>query len=169
MQQDTRFSESTQGYRLQILGPSLTPIMRVRVHGSSFSNIQRSPAHHCFTALTCEPPRVEHRARLGVCIRCGCDRFFGVRAREATGINPIHRVGHPASVGRPASVRPGSRPYRRRSRTTAFGQKLVTFVSRETASSRRRCPQGLKARRTAGAPSQAPRRGGTRIASPSRR
>ena len=83
------------------------------------------------------------------------------RAREATGINPLHRRRHPATVGRPASGRPGSRPYRRRSRTTTFGQKLVTFVSRATASSRRRCPRGLEARRAGGAPSQALRGGGT--------
>ena len=83
------------------------------------------------------------------------------RAREATGINPLHRRRHPATVGRPASGRPGSRLYRRWSRTTTFGQKLVTFVSRATASSRRRCPQGLGARRAAGAPSQALRGGGT--------
>ena len=150
-----------KGIACKSLGPSLTPIMRVRVHGSSFSNIQRSPAHHCFTALTCEPPRVEHRARLGVCIRCGCDRFFGTRALEATGINPLHRRRHPATAGRPASGCPGSRLYRRWSRTTTFGQKLVTFVSRATASSRRRCPRGLEARRAAGAPSQALRGGGT--------
>ena len=83
------------------------------------------------------------------------------RAREATGINPLHRRRHPATVGRPASGRPGSRPYRRRSRTTTFGQKLVTFASRATASSRRRCPRGLEARRAGGAPSQALRGGGT--------
>ena len=83
------------------------------------------------------------------------------RGLEATGINPLHRRRHPATVGRPASGRPGSRPYRRRSRTTTFGQKLVTFVSRATASSRRRCPRGLEARRAAGAPSQALRGGGT--------
>ena len=60
---------------------------------------------------------------------------------EATGINPLHRRRHPATVGRPASGRPGSRLYRRWSRTTTFGQKLVTFVSRATVSSRRRCPR----------------------------
>ena len=165
MQRDTRFasSESTQGYRLQIFG-AFTDAHHACTRAwvlQRFSNIQRSPAHHCFTALTVAPPRVENRARLGVCIRCGCDRFFGTRAREATGINPLHRRRHPATVGRPASGRPGSRPYRRRSRTTTFGQKLVTFVSRATASSRRRCPRGLEARRAAGAPSQALRGGGT--------
>ena len=97
LQRDTRFasSESTQGYRLQIFGAfsdAHHACTRAWVL-QRFSNIQRSPARHCFTALTCKPPRVEHRARLGACIRCGCDRFFGVRAREATGINPIHRVG----------------------------------------------------------------------------
>ena len=165
MQRDIRFasSESTQGYRLQIFG-AFTDAHHACTRAwvlQRFSNIQRSPAHHCFTALTVAPPRVENRARLGVCIRCGCDRFFGTRALEATGINPLHRRRHPATAGRPASGCPGSRLYRRWSRTTTFGQKLVTFVSRATASSRRRCPRGLEARRAAGAPSQALRGGGT--------